>query len=78
MAAIITKQMMGEGQGRAKEGTTGAAGAQGMTHLEPLGMVFCFFITFAYFLSTKFLFSLRTTSMTTTGHHHHTPSPSPE
>ena len=41
MAAIITKQMMGEGQGWAKEGTTGAAGAQGMTHLEPafiLGM----------------------------------------
>ena len=62
MAPIITIQTMGEGQGWAKEGTTRAAGARGMTRLEPLSMVF--FFTFAYFLSTKFLFALRTTSMT--------------
>ena len=77
MATIITIQTMGKGQGWAKEGTTGAAGAGGTTCLEPLSMFF-FFFTFAYLLSTKFLFALRTTLMSTIGHHHHTPSPSPE
>ena len=77
MAAIITIQTTGEGQGWAKEGTTGAAGARGTTCLEPLSMFF-FFFTFAYLLSTKFLFALRTTLMSTISYHHHTPSPSPE
>ena len=54
MAAIITKQMMGEGQGWAKEGTTGAAGAQGMTHLEPLGMVFLLLLLIFYLLNFYF------------------------
>ena len=76
MAAIITIQTTDKGQGWAKEGTTGAAGARGATHLKPLGMVF--FFHFAYFLSTKFLSALRTTLMTTIRHHHFIPSLSPE
>ena len=72
----VAIQMMGKGQGQAKEGTTGAAGALDMTHLEPLGMFF--FFSFIYFLSTKCSFALRTTWMTMNGHYHHrTPSPSP-
>ena len=35
--------MTGEGQGGAKERTTGAAGARDTTRLEPLGMFFFFF-----------------------------------
>ena len=73
MVAIITIQTMGKGQGWAKEGTAGAAEAQDTTCLKPLGI----FLSFAYFLSTKCLFALRTTSMMMTNHHH-TPSPSPE
>ena len=44
----VTIQTMGEGQGWAKEGTTGAAGAQDMTRLKPS---VCFFFT--YFCSTN-------------------------
>ena len=44
IATIFTIQLTGKGQGRAKERTTGAAGARDMTHLKPLGMFFFFFL----------------------------------
>ena len=39
---------MGKGQGWAKEGTTGAAGAQDMTRLEPSVCFFFFYLLFIY------------------------------
>ena len=56
MAAIFTIKMMGEGQGCAKERTTGAAGAQGMTHLEPLSMFYFFFLLLIFYLLNFYLY----------------------
>ena len=58
MAAIITIQTTGEGQGWAKEGTTGAAGARGTTRLEPLGMFFFFFLLLLIFYLLNFYLHL--------------------
>ena len=62
----VTTQMMHEGQGQAKEGTTGVAEARDTTCLDSQAPWYVFF-------------ALRTTLMMTNSHtHHHMPSPSPE
>ena len=58
MATIVTTETTGEGQGRAREERQG---------LEMCRSMFLLFI-FSYFLSTKLLFTFRTTAMTTNGH----------
>ena len=74
MAAIITIQTTGEGQGWAKEGTTGAAGARGTTCLEPLSMFFFFLLLLIFYLLNFYLhleLPWCRQSATTTTHHLH-------
>jgi hypothetical protein len=62
MAPIVTTETTGEGQDRAREER------QRLETRHVSSPSVCFFSFFSYFLSTKLLFTFRTTAMTTNGH----------